>query len=85
MSSPIDPKCLSHGLGPPFLIYINGLPFALNRAKTAMYADDTAILYSSDNVEEIDAVVSAELACLDKWLQGNKLSLNVVNTRAMIT
>ena len=40
-----------------------------------MYADDTAISYSSDN---------AELACLEKWLQGNKLSLNIVKTQAII-
>ena len=49
-----------------------------------MYADDTAMSFSSDNLEDIDAVVNAELACLEKWLQGNKLSLNVVKTPAMI-
>ena len=68
-------------LGPlPFLIYINDLPFALKRAKATMYANDTAISFSSDNIEEIDAVLNAELACLEKWLQRNKLSLNVVKT-----
>ena len=66
------------------MIYINDLPFALKRAKATMYADDTAISFSSDDIEEIDVVVSAELACLEKWLQGNKLSLNVVKTQAMI-
>ena len=49
-----------------------------------MYEDDTAISFSSDNIEEIDAVLNAELACLEKWLQGNKFSLNVVKTQAMI-
>ena len=49
-----------------------------------MYADDTAISFSSDNIEEIDAVVNAELACLEKWLHGKKLSLNVVKTQATI-
>ena len=72
-------------LGPLlFLIYINDLPYALKRAKAAMYADDIAISFSSDKIEEIDAVVNAELASLEKWLQGNKLSLNVVKTQAMI-
>ena len=69
-------------LGPLlFLIYINDLPFAL---KATMYADDTTISFSSDNIEEIRAVVNTELACLQKWLQGNKLSLNVVKFLAMI-
>ena len=86
-----DPAEISIGvpqgscLGPLlFLLYINDLPFALKRAKATMYADDTAISFSSDNIEEIDAVVNAELSCLEKWLQGNKLPLNVVKTQAMI-
>ena len=49
-----------------------------------MYGADTAISFASDNIEEIDAVLNAELACLEKWLQGNKLSLNVVKSQAMI-
>ena len=49
-----------------------------------MYADDIAVSFSSDNIKEIDTVLNNELACLEKWLQGNKLSLNVVKIRAMI-
>ena len=49
-----------------------------------MYADDTAISYSSDKIEEIHFVVKAELACLEKLLQGNKLFLNIIKTQAMI-
>ena len=45
-----------------FLIYINDLPYALKRAKATMYADDTAISLSSHSIEEVDAVVNAELA-----------------------
>ena len=72
-------------LGPLLsLIYISDQPFPLKRAKAKKYADDTAISFSSDNIEEIDAVLNAGLACLEKWLPGNKLSLNVVKSQAMI-
>ena len=49
-----------------------------------MYADDTTISYSSDNMEDLVVVVKSELSRLNGWLQGNKLSLNVVKTQAMI-
>ena len=72
-------------LGPLlFLLFINDLPSALRKAQATMYANDTAISCSSDKIEEIDVVVNAELACLEKWLQVNKLSLNIVKTQAMI-
>ena len=72
-------------LGPLlFLLYINDLPFALKKAKVTMYADDTAISYSSDKSEELDLVINEELSCIERWLQGNKPSLNVVKTQAMI-
>ena len=59
-----------------FLIYINYLPFALKKAKATMYADDTAISYSSDTSDELDLVINEEISYIEKWLQGNKLSLN---------
>ena len=74
-------------LGPLlFLLYINDLPFALalHRAKATVYADDTAISYSSDKSEELDLVINEELSYIEKWLQGNKFSLNVFKTQAMI-
>ena len=49
-----------------------------------MYADDTAVSFSSDKIEEINTVVNTELTCLEKRLQSNKLSLNIVKTQAMI-
>ena len=67
-----------------FLLHINDLPFALKKAKATMYADDTAILYSSDTSDELDLVINEELSCIEKWLQGNKLSLNAVKTQATI-
>ena len=47
-----------------------------------MYADDTTICYTSDNMEDLNAIINAELASLNEWLRGNKLSLNVIKTQA---
>ena len=41
-------------------------------------------MYSSDTSDELDLVINEELSYIEKWLQGNKLSLNVVKTRAII-
>ena len=68
----------------PLLLYIDDLPFAVKKTKATMYADDTAISYSSDTSDELDLVINEELSCTEKWQQGNKLSLNVVKTQAMI-
>ena len=48
-----------------------------------MYSDDTAICYSSDNMEVI-TIINSELINLNEWLQGNTLSLNIVKTQVMI-
>ena len=49
-----------------------------------MHADDTAISYSSGTSNELDLVINKELSWIEKWLQGYKLSFNVVKTQAMI-
>ena len=48
-----------------------------------MYADDTTISYSSDNMEDLVVVVKSDLSRHNRGLQGNKLSLNVVKTQAL--
>ena len=61
-----------------FLIYINDLPFCLNKGKVTMYADDTAISHSSKCLSELQDDLSQDLVNLQNWQHGNKLSLNIV-------
>ncbi len=75
------------GLGPLlFLIYINdlGLPNCLNaEAKPDMFADDTQIATSSDDIKVITETLNRDLNVAD-WLSANKLTPNNSKTEYMI-
>ena len=72
-------------LGPLlFIVYINDLPFCLEGCQVTMYADDTSISFAAKSVNDLNMTLNRELDSLRKWLQGNKLSLNVLKTQAMV-
>ena len=75
----------SNYLGPLlFLVYINDLPRCLRTSTPAMYADDTNITVVGKTGEEIEKSLNSELENIHKWLQANKLTLNVNKTEYMI-
>ena len=49
-----------------------------------MYTDDTSIYHSSKDIMQFNTALNEELRRLDRWLQGNKLSLNVAKTRSIL-
>ena len=67
-----------------FLIYINDLPKVVNNASVFMYADDTSLSCMNDNLFRLNEALNTDLKSLDKWLKGNKLSLNVAKTKSMV-
>ena len=73
-----------------FLIYVNDLPFALDRTKATMYGDDTSISYSSRSVTDLSQVIKTDLDRIRLWFEGlwlsfeNTVSLNVTKTQSMI-
>ena len=69
-------------LGP--LLFLNDLPCIVKSSKVSMYADDTSIYHSSKDIAQLNAVLNEELRRLDRFLKGNKLSLNVAKTRSML-
>ena len=60
------------------------MPFSLKNSEITMYADDTSISYSSKNTDELNETLNSDLDSLKQWLEGNKLSLNVIKTQAMV-
>jgi len=71
-------------LGPLlFLLYINDLPYSSNLLPI-IFADDTNVFYSGRNLAECVQRINSEMTGLLKWIQSNKLSLNVEKTQYII-
>ncbi len=72
-------------LGPLlFLIYMNDLPTCLNFTSTVLFADDTTIYASSDNIIDLYRIVNLDLDNLVDWFRSNKLALNTSKTTFML-
>ena len=72
-------------LGPLlFTIFINDVPQAVLDCNVSMYADDTSLCYESFDINKLYEVINNDLAKLQKWLLGNKLSRNAMETQSML-
>ena len=71
-------------LGPLlFLIFINDMPNASKKLKFYLFADDTSIYYESETLNEMITRVNKELKLVKKWLNANKLLLNIDKTNLL--
>ena len=66
-----------------FLLYINDLPSQIKEAKLVLYADDTNILGSGKNEEELQTRLSVITKQLERWLLENDLVVNNTKTVAL--
>ena len=72
-------------LGPLlFLLYINDIPHSSQIMTFHLYADDTSIFFSHENLSNLESIVNAELAKISDWLIANKLTLNTTKSNFMI-
>ena len=72
-------------LGPKlFIIYINDICNVSKILDLILFADDTNIFYTGNNIVELCKQLCVELDKLNIWFAVNKLSLNVSKTNYMI-
>ena len=63
-----------------FLLYINDLPNASPILDPTMYAKDTNLFYSNNDIETLFLTVNIELGKISEWFKSNKLSLSIKKT-----
>ena len=63
-----------------FLIFINDLPNVSKHLIFYLFADDTNIYFESTDLLQIQKVVNRELRKVRKWLEANRLVLNIDKT-----
>ena len=68
-------------LGPQiFLLYVNDLPEHISEGKTFMYADDTSVIISHPDPNEISNKVNITLQQFCDWCNKNRLIINADKT-----
>ena len=67
-----------------FLIYINDLPNVSKVLSFFLFADDTNIYYKSHDLTHLQKIMNRELKKVKKWLDANRLALNIDKTNFVI-
>ena len=72
-------------LGPLlFILYVNDFEQCLKKKHPKMYADDTSITCSGEDIYDLCKDLKAEIDNITGWLRQNKLSLNTAETEYMV-
>jgi hypothetical protein len=66
-----------------FLLFINGLPKAVQDAKIVLFADDTNILLIDKNHKSLNDKIKAAMNQIANWFAVNDLILNTEKTKAL--
>lgn len=72
-------------LGPIlFLIFINDLPSAIDAGRCILFADDTTVLASSKNIQDLDALNNIIKHKTSQWFSANKLKVNDAKSQTIL-
>jgi hypothetical protein len=65
-------------LGPLLcLIYVNDLVNSVPCLQVVMFADDTNVFYSHENIYTLFSRLNEQLKLISAWFQANRLAMNV--------
>ena len=67
-----------------FLIFINDLPNVSKFLQFYLFADDTNIYYESSDLFNIQKILNREFRKVRKWLEANRLALNIEKTKFVL-
>ena len=71
-------------LGPLlFLLYVNDLPLA-SEFETTLFANNAFLAISDKSITDLECKVNNKLIKIDRWLEINKLSLNISKSCYML-
>ena len=72
-------------LGPLiFIIFTNDLAFSLKKCNSVLFADDTRVYTSGNNIRVLKDSIKHDLEVLVDWFRANKLSLNLSKTNFIL-
>ncbi|KAK6165112.1 hypothetical protein SNE40_023671 [Patella caerulea] len=83
-----DVKCgvpQGSNIGPLlFLIFINDLPLHVSKCHTDLFADDSTLHFSSNNIANIEIALQEDLLNVFNWCNDNGMVINAKKTKAML-
>ena len=80
-----DVSCITHGVPPrvnpwpPIIFgwYINDIKKASDKFEYIMYADDTTLIYTQQNIVDLESNINDELEKISLWFKSNRLLINL--------
>ena len=72
-------------LGPLlFILYSNDIPNSLTYCQAILFADDTTVYLTRDNLQTMHDKVNTDLYTLNDWFRANQLSVNPSKTKYIL-
>ena len=63
-----------------FLLSVNDLPNTSSLLTFHLFADDTNIYFSSNNLSHLEPTLNCELKSVAEWMKCNRLALSILKT-----